>query len=103
MKKTIATIVTSALLVSSPIFAARVDRRQKEQQERIAQGVKSGELTARETVRLEREEARLQAEKHDMREDNGGNLTNKEKVKLNNQQNRLSKQIYRQKHDAQGR
>ena len=103
MKKTIATIITSALLVSSPMFAARVDQRQKHQQERIAQGVKSGELTARETVRLEREQARLQAEKHDMREDNGGTLTDREKVKLNNQQNRLSLQIYRQKHDGQGK
>jgi len=103
MKRTIATTVISALLISTPMFAARVDRRQKEQQERIAQGVKSGELTARETVRLEREQVRLQAEKHDMREDNGGKLTNAEKVKLNNQQNRLSRQIYRQKHDGQKR
>lgn len=103
MKKTIATIIASALLVSSPMFAARVDKRQKEQQERIAQGVKSGELTARETVRLEREQVKLQREKHDMREDNGGTLTNREKVKLNNQQNRLSRQIYRQKHDGQRR
>jgi predicted amidophosphoribosyltransferase len=101
MKKIIATIVTTALLVSVPMFAARVDRRQKEQQERIAQGVKSGQLTAHETVRLEREQARLQAEKHDMREDNGGTLTNGEKVRLNNQQNRLSRQIYQQKHDGQ--
>jgi hypothetical protein len=101
MKKTIAAIVSTALLVSTPIFAARVDRRQREQQERIAQGVKSGQLTARETVRLEREQAGLQAEKHDMREDNGGKLTNAEKVKLNNQQNWLSGQIYRQKHDGQ--
>jgi hypothetical protein len=101
MKKTIATILTSALLVSSPIFAARVDHRQREQQERIAQGVKSGQLTARETVRLEREQGRLQGEKHDMREDNGGTLTNREKTKLNNQQSRLSKQIYHQKHDGQ--
>ncbi len=101
MKKTIATIVSTALLVSVPMFAARVDRRQKEQQERIAQGVSSGELTAHETVRLEREQAGLQAEKHDMREDNGGKLTNGEKVRLNNQQNRLSRQIYHQKHDGQ--
>jgi hypothetical protein len=101
MKRTIATIVSTALLVSAPLFAARVDQRQKEQQERIAQGVASGQLTARETVGLERGQARLQAEKRDMREDNGGTLTNAEKVRLNNQQNRLSRQIYRQKHDGQ--
>ncbi|HEX7677220.1 MAG TPA: hypothetical protein VF713_03795 [Thermoanaerobaculia bacterium] len=101
MKKIIAAIVSTALLVSVPMFAARVDRRQKEQQERIAQGVRSGQLTAHETVRLEREQARLQSEKRDMREDNGGTLTNGEKVRLNNQQNNLSRQIYRQKHDGQ--
>jgi hypothetical protein len=99
MKKSIAVLVTSALLASAPSFAARVDRRQKHQQERIAQGIQSGALTARETAHLEKSEAKLQAEKRDMREDNGGTLTKGEKVTLERQQDRLSRSIYKQKHD----
>ena len=60
---------------------------------------RSTSLTPRETATLETQEARLQHEKRDMREDNGGTLTPKEKVKLNNQQNRLSREIYRKKHN----
>lgn len=98
MKRT-TMILTAAMMIAPAAFAARVDRRQVEQQKRIAQGVASGALTPGETARLETQEAKLQHEKHDMREDNGGTLTTKEKVKLNNQQNRLSKEIYRKKHN----
>jgi hypothetical protein len=98
MKRT-TMILTAALLIAPAAFAARVDRRQVEQQKRIAQGVKTGALTPHETVTLEKQEARLQAEKHDFREDNGGKLTPKEKVVLDSQQNRLSREIYRKKHN----
>jgi ABC-type proline/glycine betaine transport system substrate-binding protein len=91
-------ILTAALLITPAAFAARVDRRQVHQQKRIAEGVENGSLTPRETAKLETQEAKLQAEKHDMREDNGGKLTGKEKVKLNSQQNRLSREIHRKKH-----
>ena len=97
MKRT-TMILTAALLVGPAAFAARVDRRQVHQEKRIAEGVENGSLTPRETAKLETQEAKLQAEKHDMREDNGGKLTAKEKVRLNNQQNRLSREIYRKKH-----
>jgi hypothetical protein len=98
MKRT-TMILTAALLIAPAAFAARVDRREVHQQKRIAEGVKTGALNPRETARLETQEARLQHEKHDMREDNGGTLTAREKVKLNNQQNRISREIYNQKHD----
>ncbi len=102
MKKT--TILISAALFIAPMaFAAKVDQRQIDQQKRIAQGVASGQLTARETANLEQKEARLQNEKADMREDNGGHLTAGEKVKLNHQQNVLSSQIYRDKHNRRHR
>jgi len=98
MKRT-SMILTAALLIAPAAFAARVDRRQVVQQERIAQGVKTGALTPGETAKLETQEAKLQHEKRDMREDNGGTLTTKEKVKLNTQQNRLSREIYTKKHN----
>lgn len=98
MKRT-TMILTAALLVAPAAFAARVDRRQVYQQKRIAEGIENGSLTPKETAKLEKQEAKLQYEKRDMREDNGGKLTPKEKVTLNNQQNRLSREIYRKKHN----
>ena len=101
MKRSIVVLSIIVLTATSAFAETRVGRRQERQQARIAQGVRSGALTPMETARLERQEARLQAEKADMRQDNGGTLTGADKVKLNRQQNRLSREIYRQKHDAQ--
>ena len=92
-------IVIGALAIAPASFAGEVGRRQARQQARIAQGVASGQLTARETARLERQEAALQREKVSMRTLNGGTLTNGEKVLLNKQEDRLSHRIYVQKHD----
>jgi hypothetical protein len=101
--KRITMILTAALLIAPAAFAARVDRRQVYQQKRIAQGVASGALTPHETITLERQEARLQHEKADMREDHGGKLTYRDKAVLNHQQNRLSREIYRDKHNRRYR
>jgi hypothetical protein len=99
---TTAFAISAFLLLAPPAHAAgRIRARKENQQDRIAQGVKSGSLTARETARLETKESRLNRETRDMREDNGGKLTNQERAKVNRQQNRLSRDIYRQKHDGQ--
>jgi hypothetical protein len=82
---------------------SEVGQRQRNQQERIAQGIKSGQLNARETARLEGREAHINKEIHNDRAANGGHLTPAEKAKVNRQENRTSRAIYRQKHDAQHR
>jgi hypothetical protein len=94
-------LACAALFVASDASAGPIRKRKENQQDRIAQGVKSGQLTAGETARLEKKEARLNAETRDMREDNGGKLTAAEKRRVNRQQDRLSRDIYRQKHDGQ--
>ena len=100
--KGIPTAVTAILLgVSLSAGAAEVDRREQRQQERIADGVQSGQLTPRETARLERKEARIDREIKRDRAANGGTLTPAERRRINRQQNRVSRQIYREKHDAQ--
>src|SRR5262249_54237408 len=94
--------VAAFLLVASSAEAAGpIKRRAGHQQDRIAQGVKSGELTPRETARLEHKEAALNQETRDMRKLDGGKLTPKDRALVNQQQDRLSKQIYKQKHDVQ--
>jgi hypothetical protein len=77
-----------------------VGQRKENQQDRIAQGVKSGQLTAGETANLETKEAAINGETKADRAANGGKLTPAEKAKVNRQQNRLSNQIYDDKHNA---
>jgi hypothetical protein len=80
--------------------APTVGQRKENQQDRIAQGVKSGQLTAGETANLETKEAAINGETRADRAANGGKLTPAEKQQLNGQQNQLSKQIYNDKHNA---
>jgi len=78
----------------------QVNRREQNQQNRIGNGVKTGQLTPGETRRLERGEQRLQNnEKKDMAKDNG-HLTKKDQHQLNRQANHMSKRIYKDKHNA---
>jgi hypothetical protein len=75
-------------------------QRKANQQARIAQGVKSGELTAHETSRLETREASVNKEERNMRAANGGKLTAADRAALNARQNRISNSIYKDKHNA---
>ena len=80
--------------------AQTVNQRKENQQDRIAQGVKSGQLTAGETSGLEGREARVNREVRNDRAANGGHLTAQERAKVNRQQNRMSHSIYRDKHNG---
>jgi hypothetical protein len=77
-----------------------VAQRKDNQQDRIANGVQSGQLTAGETKNLETKEAGINHEEHTMRSEDDGHLTSADKTKLNQQQNHLSNQIYDDKHNA---
>lgn len=78
----------------------QVNRREQNQQNRIANGVKSGQLTPRETGRLENRENRLvQNQKRDMAKDNG-HLTRANQAQLNREANRVSNGIHKDKHNS---
>lgn len=77
-----------------------IGQRKENQQDRIANGVKSGQLTAGETSKLETKEAAINGETKADRAANGGKLTTAEKQQINKQQNQVSKDIYRDKHNA---
>jgi hypothetical protein len=100
MKRFAFMTVVMTVLVATGLTAQEIKERKENQQDRIAQGVKSGQLTAGETAKLETKEARLNKEIRHDRKQNGGNLTNKEKKQINRQQNKLSRQIYKDKHNA---
>jgi len=76
----------------------QVNRRETRQQNRIANGVKSGSLSPKQTANLEKREASVQnREQKDMAAHNG-HLTKAEQKGINRQQNRISKSIYKDKH-----
>jgi hypothetical protein len=89
---------------SSSTPAAKPDpsiaQRKENQQDRIANGVKSGQLTAGETANLENKEAAINGEEKADKAANGGKLTGAERQQINRQQNQTSKQIYDDKHNA---
>jgi len=75
-----------------------VNRREENQQQRIGNGIKSGNLNSKQASNLEKRETSVQnREKKDMSEHNG-HLTKAEQKGINRQQNRISKSIYKDKH-----
>jgi len=77
-----------------------INQRLENQQDRIAQGINSGQLTAGETANLETKEAAITNEVKADRQANGGKLTQAERTQVNHQLNRTSRQIYRDKHNG---
>jgi len=80
-----------------PANTPRVTHRQINQQARIKQGVKSGELTKGETRKLEREQAKIQHDKKVAKSD--GKITPQERRKIIREQNKANRDIYRLKHN----
>lgn len=87
---------TTASTTNPPTIQQRKDN----QQDRIANGVQDGQLTAGETKNLENKEAGIDSEEKTMRADDNGHLTAADRSKINNQQNTVSKDIYQDKHNA---
>jgi hypothetical protein len=100
MKNVILATMAAAVLAVTLPADQKIAQRKENQQDRIAQGVKSGQLTAGETARLETREARVNKEIRTDRSANGGKLTAGEKRQVNRQQNRMSGAIYRDKHNS---
>lgn len=105
MEKLISALVISIFLMGvffiDTASAGRVHERQVNQQQRIGQGVKSGELTKRETAVLAHEQKHIQVLKQRSWQD--GRLTQKERLRLENVQDRSSDHIYALKHNNRER
>jgi hypothetical protein len=77
----------------------RVNDRRYEQQQRIGQGVRSGEMTPGETARVENREQHINQQVKQDRRANGGRLTQGERQQVNREQNHASRQIHQEKHN----
>lgn len=104
--KTRLTLAALLATVAIPAFAQapnpvtpRIDQREANQERRIEQGERSGQLTPREAARLEKGEARI--ENREARAKADGVVTPKERRGLRRAENRESRRIAHEKHDGQ--
>ncbi|MEW6734168.1 MAG: hypothetical protein AB1489_22775 [Acidobacteriota bacterium] len=103
MRKSILIIAAIALTLSfsAVTFAGtktpRINARQQHQRDRIAQGIRSGELTNRETTALIANQAKIQRDENRAKAD--GIVTSRERARLHKEENRASKRIYKAKHN----
>ena len=77
-----------------------VGARRNEQQQRIANGIRSGQMTAGEAARAENHEQSINRQAGADRAANGGRLTQQQRQQINQRQNNASRQIYNEKHNA---
>jgi uncharacterized membrane protein YebE (DUF533 family) len=102
MTMTLAVMVsTGGLVYAQGTETPRIDQRQANQQERIDQGVASGQLTEREAHRLNRQQEHI--DKMESKAKADGVVTKRERSRIERAQDRTSRHIVRQKHDAQGK
>jgi hypothetical protein len=104
MKKGLVCVTAlAALSVMAFGQAPTINQRQENQQARIDQGIKSGELTRGEANRLEAQQGRIEANKLVDKAKDGGKLTAKNRAQLTREQNRASANIYHLKHNGRTR
>ncbi len=91
----------SIILVLSLAYALAdtpvVKNRQINQQVRIHQGAKSGELTKTELIQLQKQQTHINRTKKAARAD--GVVTKKERAQIHHKQNKANANIYRKKHN----
>ena len=88
-------------LGATPVLAdgtADVVQRDVNQQERIEQGLKSGQLNTKEAGRLERDESHIGKMESNALKD--GTLNAVEKARIEKAENKASQDIYHEKHDV---
>lgn len=85
---------------TQPDSKSEVGQRQENQQDRIANGIQSGKMSAGEAAKDEGNEQKINKQVNADRKANGGKLTPAEKKQVNKEQNKESKQIHNQKHSS---
>ena len=90
---------TSFAQTATPPSTPRVDAREVKQDARIQQGVATGQLNAKESYRLEKQQANINRVEANAKAD--GRVTLGERKHLNHMQNKAGRNIRHQKRDAQ--
>ena len=82
------------------VAATTPTTREANQDQRIANGLRSGQMTSGEAARAERTQSSIDQQVHNDRVANGGTLTDQERQQINGEQNAASRQIYNEKHNG---
>jgi len=100
---TIIALTMGFLLAANHVFAGTpiLNERQQNQKQRIKQGVKSGELTKKETKRMVRGQKQLNYLERKAKAD--GVVTKEERIRLQRKASKESVKIAKNKHDKQQR
>lgn len=96
-----ALVVVSVNVASADVSTPRVDRREARQHARIHQGVRSGQLTRGEAMRLRAGQTHVR--RMERRAISDGRMGPRERARLDRAQNRQNRRIYRLKHNARVR
>ena len=75
------------------------NNREANQDQRVSNGLRSGQMTAGEASRAEKTQSAIDQQVHNDRAANGGKLTGQERQQINSEQNAASRQIYNEKHN----
>jgi hypothetical protein len=104
MKRILIAVSGMTLFMNGFVYAQTetpvIDQRQMNQEQRIDQGISSGQLNRREARRLDRQQDRI--DRMENRANSDDVVTGKERARIGAAQNRASRHIAREKHDRQG-
>ena len=104
MKQMLLAVSALVLMAGIPCAQAEtpvIDERQANQEQRIDQGIASGQLNEREANRLNKQQEHVN--KMEDRAKSDGVMTKKERARIGAAQDRASRHIAREKHDRQGK
>jgi len=105
MKKMLLAVSAVTLLMTGLAFAEAetsvIDQRQMNQEQRIDQGIASGQLNEREANRLNKQQDHIDNMEDRAKAD--GVMTKRERARIGAAQDRASRHIAREKHDHQGK
>lgn len=99
VRKLLITALCMAALMPVAAQAGEVRNREVRQENRVYQGVQSGQLTRGEYDRLQNSEARVNDQRRNDLYHDDGHLTGAQYRQLNREENRLSNRIYVDKHN----
>jgi hypothetical protein len=101
MKTLILGILAAASLAAAlPAAAQPINQREHSQEQRIAHGVRTGALTAKEARGLKLREVSIRHEERAMRMRDHGQLTRQDRHVLNHRLTRVSHRIHAKAHDG---
>lgn len=81
-------------------LASRPNQREANQEQRIANGLRNGQMTSGEAARAERTQSNINQQMHNDRVANGGALNQQQRQQINQEQNRASRQIRQENHNG---